>query len=144
MSVMATSRPASTIYGRRTTCDRCGIDHQGHQELCRDCMDVEHPKPCKVGHERTEDNVYIPKSGKPQCGACKRMHANFQKGWAWACQICGRRADQGEVLCGRCGQTPANNTGVTYTGERKAAPGSAGNATEGLAHAFLSRAERRG
>ena len=107
MSVTATSRPASTTYGRRTTCDRCGIEHRGKRGLCVDCRDVEHPKPCSKGHEKTERNVYIPPTtGQPQCGACKRTSRNTQAGWEWSCQACGCRADQGEVLCRTCGQTP--------------------------------------
>lgn len=105
MSVMATSRPASTIYGRRTTCDRCGIEHAGHQGMCRDCEDVVHPKPCANGHARTERNVYItPTTGKSQCGACRRTTNNTRNGWEWSCQACGCRADQGEVLCRTCGE----------------------------------------
>lgn len=112
MSVMATSRPASTKYGKTKTCGRCGIDHTGRQTMCRDCMDVEHPKPCGRGHQRTEDNVYVPSSGKPQCGACKRIKANSSRGWEWSCQACGRAAKKGDVLCGACGPSAANEKGL--------------------------------
>ena len=122
---MATSRPESTRFdSRRHTCWRCGIEHGGREPMCIDCRDVEHPKPCKAGHERTEDNVYIPKSGAPQCYACKRTHRNLERGWQWSCQACGRSADQGEVLCRGCGQTPVNDTDVIYTeGTTETAPG---------------------
>lgn len=116
VSVMATSRPASTKYGKTKTCGRCGILHTGRQEMCRDCMDVERPKTCMRGHQRTEGNVYTPSNGRPQCGACKRVNANTRRGWEWSCQACGRAASQGEVLCKACGPTPANDMDVIYTG----------------------------
>ena len=102
MSVMATSRPASTIYGRRATCDRCGIEHQGKHGLCIDCRDVEHPKPCANGHAHIEGNIYVARNGNSQCSACTRTATNIKRGWEWSCQACGRRADQGEVLCRTC------------------------------------------
>lgn len=105
MTIYATARPGPSYAKNRHVCWRCGIEHGGRQEMCRDCDDVENPKPCSRGHERTEDNVYLPASGKPQCGACKRMHRTLESGWQWACQLCGRRADQGEDLCRACGQS---------------------------------------
>lgn len=76
-------------------------------------MDVTDPEPCKNGHERTEDNVYIKANGNTQCHACNRVQNNNRRGWEWSCQACGRRAEQGEVLCDPCGHVPANDMGAS-------------------------------
>lgn len=141
MSITATCRPASTKRADRGTCNRCGITRYTRNlrpqsdgtPYCRDCDDVENPKPCIAGHQRTEDNIYERPGRPPQCAACIRMKKNIARGWEWACQGCGRRADQGEVLCAACGQV-SETTPLSYTlGSSKTAPDGASTPTEGLA-----------
>lgn len=114
MSILATRTPAPSFYDPRlTACPRCGIEHWGKSNLCRDCHDFENPKETcgKGGHPWTPDNIIDSKWGA-RCRACHRRQQNVSRGWEWVCQVCGRRADQGEVLCRTCGQTPVNDMDV--------------------------------
>ena len=113
MSILATRRPIRELGKNVRICQRCGIEHGGRYERCRDCNDAENPKETcgKGGHPWTPDNIIDSKWGA-RCRACHRRQQNVSRGWEWVCQVCGRRADQGEPLCRGCGQTPANDMDV--------------------------------